>query len=163
GYSPCHWCHVMAHESFEDEATARLMNESFVNVKVDREERPDLDQLYQGVVQLMGRGGGWPLTVFLTPALEPFYGGTYFPPVDGHGLPAFPKLLRTLADVYRTRPEEVRVQAEQFTTGLRHLATWGLEAAPADLSVKDVRAAGLTLAEDLDAVHGGFGSAPKFP
>ena len=163
GYSACHWCHVMAHESFEDEATARLMNEAYVNVKVDREERPDLDQLYQGVVQLMGRGGGWPLTVFLTADLEPFYGGTYFPPVDRHGLPAFPKLLRALADAYRSRPEEVRAQAQQFTAGLRHLSTWGLEAPPAEVSAADVRAAGLALAEDLDSEHGGFGSAPKFP
>src|SRR5450432_1458083 len=125
GYSACHWCHVMAHESFEDEETARLMNAHFINVKVDREERPDLDQLYQGVVQLMGRGGGWPLTVFLTPGLEPFYGGTYFPPADRHGLPAFPKLLLTLAEAFRTRPEEVQAQAKQFTAGLRHLSTWG--------------------------------------
>ncbi|MGO9065997.1 MAG: thioredoxin domain-containing protein [Myxococcaceae bacterium] len=163
GYSACHWCHVMAHESFEDQETARLMNEAYVNVKVDREERPDLDQLYQGVVQLMGRGGGWPLTVFLTPALEPFYGGTYFPPVDRHGLPAFPKLLRALAEAFRLRPSEVRVQAEQFTSGLRHLSTWGLKSAPADVTAEDVRVAGAALAEDLDTVHGGFGSAPKFP
>ena len=163
GYSACHWCHVMAHESFEDAETARLMNEAFINVKVDREERPDLDQLYQGVVQLMGRGGGWPLTVFLTPELVPFYGGTYFPPVDRHGLPAFPKLLRALAEAYRSRPEEVRAQAEQFTLGLRHLSTWGLEAAPGDFTPEDVRAAGVELASDLDRVRGGFGSAPKFP
>ncbi|MGO9832221.1 MAG: thioredoxin domain-containing protein, partial [Myxococcaceae bacterium] len=149
GYSACHWCHVMAHESFEDEETARLMNEAYVNVKVDREERPDLDQLYQGVVQLMGRGGGWPLTVFLTPNLEPFYGGTYFPPVDRHGLPAFPKLLRALADAFRSRPEEGRAQAERFTAGLRHLSTWGLEAAPEELTPRDVRAAGVALAEDV--------------
>ncbi len=163
GYSACHWCHVMAHESFEDVEIARLMNASFVNVKVDREERPDLDQLYQGVVQLMGRGGGWPLTVFLTPALEPFYGGTYFPPVDRHGLPAFPKLLLTLAEAYRTRPEEVRAQAEQFTTGLRHLATFGLKASPTDLTKEDVRTAGAEQARDLDEAYGGFGVAPKFP
>jgi len=163
GYSACHWCHVMAHESFEDEETARLMNAHFINVKVDREERPDLDQLYQGVVQLMGRGGGWPLTVFLTPGLEPFYGGTYFPPADRHGLPAFPKLLLTLADAYRTRPEEVRAQAEQFTTGLRHLSTWGLKASPEDLTEEDVRAAGVAQARELDTELGGFGLAPKFP
>src|SRR5678815_5608493 len=105
GYSACHWCHVMAHESFEDEKIARQMNEHFVNVKIDREERPDLDQLYQGVVQLMGRGGGWPLTVFLTPDLRPFYGGTYFPPVDRHGLPGFPRLLTQLHDAFSTRPD----------------------------------------------------------
>ena len=163
GYSACHWCHVMAHESFEDVETARLMNARFVNVKVDREERPDLDQLYQGVVQLMGRGGGWPLTVFLTPELEPFYGGTYFPPEDRYGMPGFRKLLLALADAYRTRPEEVRAQAEQFTAGLRHLSTWGLEAAASDLAPGDVRNAGAALAGELDREHGGFGTAPKFP
>jgi uncharacterized protein YyaL (SSP411 family) len=163
GYSACHWCHVMAHESFEDAETAKVMNAHFVNVKLDREERPDLDQLYQGVVQLMGRGGGWPLTVFLTPALEPFYGGTYFPPEDRHGLPAFRKLLLALAEAHRERPEEVRAQADRFVAGLRHLSGWGLEAAPADLSPADVRAAGSELARDLDPEHGGFGMAPKFP
>jgi uncharacterized protein YyaL (SSP411 family) len=98
GYSACHWCHVMAHESFEDAATAALMNAHFVCVKVDREERPDLDQLYQGVVQLLGRGGGWPLTVFLTPALKPFFGGTYFPPEPRHGLISFRDLLQRVAE-----------------------------------------------------------------
>ena len=163
GYSACHWCHVMAHESFEDAETARLMNAHFVNVKLDREERPDLDQLYQGVVQLMGRGGGWPLTVFLTPELEPFYGGTYFPPEDRYGMPGFRKLLLALADAYRTRPAEVRAQAEQFTAGLRHLSTWGLEAAAGELLPEDIRRAGAALAGELDPEHGGFGSAPKFP
>jgi uncharacterized protein len=163
GYSACHWCHVMAHESFEDAETARLMNAHFINVKLDREERPDLDQLYQGVVQLMGRGGGWPLTVFLTPALEPFYGGTYFPPVDRHGLPSFQKLLLTLADAYSKRPDEVRAQADQFTTGLRHLSTWGLTASPEDFTPKDVRDAGVAEARELDTELGGFGVAPKFP
>ncbi len=163
GYSACHWCHVMAHECFEDAEIARLMNAHFVNVKVDREERPDLDQLYQGVVQLMGRGGGWPLTVFLTPALEPFYGGTYLPPVERQGLPGFRKLVVTLAEAYRTRPAEVKAQAEQFTTGLRHLSTWGLKASPSDLTREDVRAAGVEQAQTLDDEYGGFGLAPKFP
>jgi uncharacterized protein len=163
GYSACHWCHVMAHECFEDAEIAGLMNAHFLNVKVDREERPDLDQLYQGVVQLMGRGGGWPLTVFLTPSLEPFYGGTYFPPTDRHGLPAFPKLLLTLADAFRTRAEEVASQAEKFTTGLRHLATYGLKASPLDVTKEDVRTAGVEEARDLDETYGGFGMAPKFP
>jgi uncharacterized protein YyaL (SSP411 family) len=113
GYSACHWCHVMAHESFEDDAIAALMNQWFVNVKIDREERPDLDQLYQGVVQLMGRGGGWPLTVFLTPELVPFFGGTYFPSHDKYGMPGFPKVLASLADAWKnergsTRPSSSR-------------------------------------------------------
>jgi uncharacterized protein len=163
GYSACHWCHVMAHECFEDVEIAAVMNANFINVKVDREERPDLDQLYQGVVQLMGRGGGWPLTVFLTPALEPFYGGTYFPPTDRHGLPAFPKLLRTMADAFRTRPKEVAAQAAQFTTGLRHLSTWGLQTSPEDITKDDVRTAGVAQAKELDEEAGGFGIAPKFP
>ena len=163
GYSACHWCHVMAHECFEDAEIARLMNAHFINVKVDREERPDLDQLYQGVVQLMGRGGGWPLTVFLTPALEPFYGGTYFPPTDRHGLPAFPKLLLTLAEAYRARAGEVASQAEKFTAGLRHLSTYGLEASPLDFTKEDVRDAGVEEARELDPEYGGFGMAPKFP
>jgi uncharacterized protein len=163
GYSACHWCHVMAHESFEDAETARLMNAHFVNIKVDREERPDLDQLYQGVVQLMGRGGGWPLTVFLTPQLAPFYGGTYFPPEERYGMPAFRRLLLALAEAYRTRPGEVREQARQFVAGLRHLSTWGLEGAPGELTAAEVRQAGTELAQDLDAEQGGFGTAPKFP
>src|SRR5689334_19814123 len=108
GYSACHWCHVMAHESFEDPAIARLMNEWFINIKVDREERPDVDQIYQGVVQLMGQGGGWPLTVFLTPERVPFYGGTYFPPADRYGRPGFPRLLEGLHDAWVHRQDEVR-------------------------------------------------------
>src|SRR5271156_2569283 len=98
GYSACHWCHVMAHESFEDTPTAGLMNELFVNIKVDREERPDLDKIYQVVVQLMGRSGGWPLTVFLTPDQRPFFAGTYFPPADRHGMPGFSRVLRAMAE-----------------------------------------------------------------
>ncbi len=103
GYSACHWCHVMERESFENEAIARAMNELFVSVKVDREERPDLDHVYQLVVQLMGRSGGWPLTVFLTPDQKPFFGGTYFPPTDRYGMPGFPKVLEAVAEAYRAR------------------------------------------------------------
>src|SRR5215475_1878349 len=98
GYAACHWCHVMAHESFENPAIAALMNEHFVNIKVDREERPDIDEIYQKVVALMGQGGGWPLTVFLTPDQRPFYAGTYFPPDDRYGRPGFPRLLNALAE-----------------------------------------------------------------
>src|SRR6185437_11223893 len=100
GYSACHWCHVMAHESFEDPAIAKLMNDSFVCIKVDREERPDLDQIYQGVAQALTGGGGWPLTVFLTPELRPFYGGTYFPPEDRYGRPGFARVLAALSQAY---------------------------------------------------------------
>ena len=107
GYSACHWCHVMERESFEDPEIARIMNEHFVNVKVDREERPDVDQIYMQAVQAMTGHGGWPMTVFLTPEGVPFYGGTYFPPTPRHGLPAFPQLLRAIAEAWRTRREEV--------------------------------------------------------
>ncbi len=112
GYSACHWCHVMEHESFENESIARLMNENYVNIKVDREERPDLDQIYMTAVQMMTRHGGWPLTVFLTPDLVPFYGGTYFPPEDRYNMPGFPRILLGVADAYRTqarRGQAVRV------------------------------------------------------
>jgi uncharacterized protein YyaL (SSP411 family) len=163
GYSACHWCHVMAHESVEDPKVAELMNAGFVNIKVDREERPDLDQLYQGVVALTGRGGGWPLTVFLTPQLRPFFGGTYFPPQDRYGMPGFPKILRGLSEAWNNRAEEVASQAKQFEAGLAQLAQYGLEAAPAELRPEDIAAASADLEPQIDWTHGGFGNAPKFP
>jgi len=163
GYSACHWCHVMAHESFEDPGTAQRMNADFVNVKVDREERPDLDQVYQGVVQLMGGQGGWPLTVFLTPELVPFYGGTYFPPEPRHGLPSFGMLLEALSRAWTERRAEVLAQAGEFKSGLRQLATYGLGTLVTPVSGEDVVAAAKTLARALDPVEGGFGGAPKFP
>ena len=163
GYSACHWCHVMAHESFEDPATARSMNAHFVNVKVDREERPDLDQVYQGVVQLMGAQGGWPLTVFLTPDLVPFYGGTYFPPEPRHGLPSFRTLLEALARAWTEQRDKVLEQAAEFKDGLRQLATYGLGTLVTPVSGDDVAAAGRALARALDPMEGGFGGAPKFP
>ena len=163
GYSACHWCHVMAHESFEDPATAALMNAHFVNVKVDREERPDLDQVYQGVVQLMGGQGGWPLTVFLTPDLVPFYGGTYFPPEPRHGLPSFRMLLEALSRAWSEQPDQVQAQAGEFKDGLRQLATYGLGNLTTPVTGDDVTAAGRSLARALDPAEGGFGGAPKFP
>jgi len=163
GYSACHWCHVMAHESFEDPATAQQMNADFLNVKVDREERPDLDQIYQGVVQLMGGQGGWPLTVFLTPELVPFYGGTYFPPEPRHGLPSFRMLLEALSRAWTEERDKVLEQAGEFKSGLRQLATYGLGTLVTPVSGDDVAAAGGALARALDPVEGGFGSAPKFP
>src|SRR3989338_7532359 len=114
GYSACHWCHVMERESFEDSEIARLMNELFVNIKVDREERPDVDQIYMQAVQAMTGHGGWPMTVFLTPDGVPFYGGTYFPPVERQGMPAFPRLLAALADAYRNRRAEVLQSGRQL-------------------------------------------------
>ena len=122
GYAACHWCHVMEHESFENEATAKLMNEHFVNVKVDREERPDLDQIYQLVVQLMGRSGGWPLTVFLTPDQRPFFGGTYFPPRERYGMPSFAKVLEAVAETYRARRGEVDDQSAELTKAIGEAA-----------------------------------------
>jgi uncharacterized protein YyaL (SSP411 family) len=163
GYSACHWCHVMAHESFESPETARLMNDGFINIKVDREERPDLDQIYQGVVQLMGQGGGWPLTVFLTPDLKPFYGGTYFPPQDRYGRPGFPRLLASLRDAWVNKRADVLRQAALFEEGLGELAAYGLDAAPGTLTARDVVAMGQHMARQVDPVHGGFGGAPKFP
>src|SRR3954466_13715581 len=111
GYSTCYWCHVMERQSFENEAIAREMNERFINIKVDREERPDVDQLYMNAVQVLTRHGGWPMSVFLTPDLKPFYGGTYFPPEDAHGRPGFPTLLRGIDDAYRNRRQEVEKSA----------------------------------------------------
>src|SRR5205823_12531217 len=119
GYSACHWCHVMERESFEDEEIARLMNDNFVCIKVDREERPDLDQIYMNAVQMMTRHGGWPLTVFLTPDLVPFYGGTYFPPEDRYQMPGFPRILQAVAETYRTRPDEVKQSAWEILSELR--------------------------------------------
>ncbi|MBX7115965.1 MAG: thioredoxin domain-containing protein [Myxococcaceae bacterium] len=163
GYSACHWCHVMAHESFEDAATAELMNRYFVNIKVDREERPDVDQLYQGVVQLLGRGGGWPLTVFLTPDLRPFFGGTYFPKQARYGLPGFGTLLESLHDAWKNRREEVEGQAAQFKEGLAHYTAYGLDSTPSEVRPDDVVTAARGVQRRIDPVHGGFGGAPKFP
>jgi uncharacterized protein YyaL (SSP411 family) len=163
GYSACHWCHVMAHESFENAEIAKLMNESFINVKVDREERPDLDQLYQGVVQLMGRGGGWPLTVFLTPDLRPFFGGTYFPPADRFGIPGFPKILRAVSTGWEQQRDQFTAQSKQFEAGLAALAASSLEAPGSNLDARDVISSAEELEGLVDWTHGGFGHAPKFP
>ncbi|HLE62228.1 MAG TPA: thioredoxin domain-containing protein, partial [Pyrinomonadaceae bacterium] len=125
GYSACHWCHVMAHESFENDAIARLMNDNFVNIKVDREERPDLDQIYMNAVQMMTHHGGWPMTVFLTPDGVPFYGGTYFPPEDRYNMPGFPKLLLSVADAYRERPDDIARTTESLLEELRRVSVAG--------------------------------------
>src|SRR5271154_5536270 len=122
GYSACHWCHVMERESFENEEIARLMNENFVCIKVDREERPDLDQIYMDAVQLLTGRGGWPLTMFLTPEGKPFYGGTYFPPEDRHGLPGFPRVLDAVANAYHNQPQDVGHNVERLTAALGSLS-----------------------------------------
>src|SRR6266511_3403509 len=129
GYSACHWCHVMEHESFEDEATAALMNERFVSVKVDREERPDLDQIYMTAVQGLTGRGGWPMTVFLTPDGMPFYGGTYYPPEDRMGMPGFRRVLLSVSDAYKGQRSQVDLQAERLTAFINEQT---LMHAPAD-------------------------------
>ncbi|HEV2861839.1 MAG TPA: thioredoxin domain-containing protein [Pyrinomonadaceae bacterium] len=161
GYSACHWCHVMERESFENEEIARLMNENFVNIKVDREERPDLDQIYMSAVQMMTRHGGWPLTVFLTPDLVPFYGGTYFPPEDRYNMPGFPRILAGVADAYRTRPEEVKQSSWEILSELRRMNITSESADSLSTSLLDT--ARHALARSYDSRHGGFGGAPKFP
>ena len=161
GYSACHWCHVMERESFENEQIAALMNEHFVNIKVDREERPDLDHIYQTAVQLLTGQGGWPLTMFLTPEQEPFYGGTYFPPDDRYGRPGFPRLLHALADAYHNRQEDVAKSTTEIREAMQKLS--GFHGGDGDLSMEVVTNAVRTLASNVDMVHGGFGSQPKFP
>ncbi len=164
GYSACHWCHVMAHESFEDEATAAVMNEHFVNIKVDREERPDLDKIHQNAHYLLTRRpGGWPLTIFLTPELVPFYSGTYFPPEPRHGLPGFRDLLVNVARAYREQKAAITQQSEALREALARLAEGGSAVTPSLLSTAPVEAARKALAREFDARHGGFGQAPKFP
>jgi hypothetical protein len=163
GYSACHWCHVMAHESFEDPEIAALMNENFVNIKVDREERPDLDQIYQAAhAMLTRRGGGWPLTMFLTPGQEPFFSGTYFPKTSRYGLPSFAELLSKVAAAYRDHPAAI---AEQNARLKAALALTNPEPAAADgmLSSDAVRHALAALERSFDPEYGGFGRAPKFP
>ena len=161
GYAACHWCHVMAHESFEDEGIAAIMNEHFVCIKVDREERPDLDAIYMRAVQSMTGHGGWPMTVFLTPEGEPFYGGTYFPPVDRHGLPSFRRVLEAVADSYTKRPESVA--ASVATVRRIYDAPTGQAGPGVVIDGAFLDEAFRRIASGYDSVHGGFGGAPKFP
>ena len=161
GYSACHWCHVMERESFENEDIAALMNRLFVSIKVDREERPDVDQIYMQAVQSMTGRGGWPMTVFLTPDGTPFYGGTYFPPVDRHGMPAFPRLLESIADAYRSRRGEVAESGRQLLEEMRQGER--LRRSASLLTEDVIRAAYQGLAGQFDERRGGLGQAPKFP
>ena len=161
GYSACHWCHVMERESFEDDDIAGVMNRHFVNVKVDREERPDVDQIYMEAVQSMTGHGGWPMTVFLTPEGVPFYGGTYFPPTDRHGLPGFPRLLEAIADAWRSRRAEVVASGQKLTAQLGQGAR--LRGASTDLSEEMLSSAFEALSSQFDEEFGGLGGAPKFP
>ncbi|MEP7086695.1 MAG: thioredoxin domain-containing protein [Gemmatimonadota bacterium] len=161
GYAACHWCHVMAHESFEDPATAAVMNELYVNIKVDREERPDIDAIYMSAVQAMTGQGGWPMTMFLTPEGVPYHGGTYYPPTDRHGMPSFVRVLRSVADAYRTRRGDVldtAARVRELYAGAKQAAASMGELTPAQL---DAAARGIVAR--YDARNGGFEGAPKFP
>ena len=159
GYAACHWCHVMEHESFEDAATAALMNEHFVSVKVDREERPDIDSVYMDAVVSLTGHGGWPMTVFLTPAGAPFFGGTYYPPEPRHGLPSFPQLLQAIADAWRERRSDIERDAGAITEQLRRTAEPSREPLTSSLLTDAARG----LRQQFDPEWGGFGPAPKFP
>ena len=161
GYAACHWCHVMAHESFEDAATAEVMNRDFIPVKVDREERPDVDSIYMDAVQAMTGHGGWPMTVFLTPEGTPFFGGTYFPPEDRHGMPAFTTLLRAVSEAWRERRSEIEDQGRRL---IEHVNV-GARLKPSNdpLGAEVLERAYKGLRERFDPAYGGFGGAPKFP
>jgi uncharacterized protein len=161
GYSACHWCHVMERESFENPDIAALMNEHFVNIKVDREERPDLDQIYMSAVQAMTGHGGWPMSVFLTPELEPFFGGTYFPPADSRGMAGFPRVLLSVHRAWQERHDEIKESAAEMTGQLRALGR--LPKGSGALDVKLLDQAARTTMRSFDPLHGGFGHAPKFP
>ncbi len=159
GYSACHWCHVMEHESFEDDATAELMNRLFVCVKIDREERPDVDAIYMDAVVSLTGHGGWPMTVFTTPDRRPFWGGTYFPPEPRGGMPSFAQVLDAVADAYRNRRSEVGRQADELTATIGRLTAGAKTPLTAELPAAAIAA----LEQQFDGVHGGFGGAPKFP
>jgi uncharacterized protein len=163
GYSACHWCHVMAHESFEDPATAEVMNRLFVNVKVDREERPDVDSVYMTAVQSMTGRGGWPMTVFLTPDGKPFYGGTYYPKEDRHGLPGFTKLLEAIDEAWQERRDELLTQAGRLSAALARSGELPGAGDASGLGVSVLDRGAAQLAAQYDTRFGGFGGAPKFP
>src|SRR3954463_9778120 len=160
GYAACHWCHVMERESFENQAIAAQMNESFVCIKVDREERPDLDDIYMSATVAMSGSGGWPMTVFLTPDQQPFFAGTYFPPVDRYGRPGFKTLLERIADLWSRDRGGLTAQAAEVTQFLRE----NTRAAPGlSVGVEEMKKAVAQLTRDFDERWGGFGRAPKFP
>ncbi len=161
GYSACHWCHVMEHESFEDEAVAALQNEHFVNIKVDMEERPDVDQIYMNFVQLTTGRGGWPMNVFLTPDKRPFYGGTYFPPASRYNMPSWPQILTSIAEAFKSKRDELEKSANDIVCELRRLSV--VETASGELSTELLDLAFTSFSRTFDTVNGGFGGAPKFP
>ncbi len=162
GYAACHWCHVMAHESFEDEATARFMNEHFVNIKVDREERPDLDSIYMNAVVAMTGQGGWPMSVFLTPDGKPFYGGTYFPKTPRYGMPSFMQVLQGIANAWKTQRADIEHNRAEMQ---KALSESGVPRTEQDipLTTRTLELALNNIARAFDNENGGWGGAPKFP
>ncbi|WP_413204520.1 thioredoxin domain-containing protein [Rhodospirillum sp. A1_3_36] len=162
GYAACHWCHVMAHESFENPEIANQMNALFINIKVDREERPDVDALYQGALSMTGERGGWPLTMFLTPAGEPFVGGTYFPSDNRYGRPGFPSVLAHVSKIFHEQPDRIRQTADSLKEGLIQVNADGASTAP-PLSIPKLNEFANSLVQHLDPHRGGVGQAPKFP
>jgi uncharacterized protein YyaL (SSP411 family) len=161
GYSACHWCHVMERESFEDPKIGQLLNDHFVSIKVDREERPDLDQIYMTAVQLLTRQGGWPMSMFLTPDLKPFYGGTYFPPTQNYGRPSFTQVLNAIIDAWANRRQAIAEAADELTGNLQRVLQ--VESSPGELNDGLLCKAASQLGQRFDPIHGGFGGAPKFP
>ncbi len=162
GYAACHWCHVMAHESFEDHEVAAILNEHFVSIKVDREERPDLDRIYMAAVQALTDSGGWPMSVFLTPNGHPFFGGTYFPPTPRYGMPSFTQILHSVIDAWQNRRQELLAGGQQLVDALerQHQA---LSATDQDLQAATLTTALRNLRQRFDPRNGGWGEAPKFP
>ena len=160
GYSACHWCHVMAHESFEDERIAEILNQHFVNIKVDREERPDLDRIYMNAVQALTGSGGWPMSVFLSPDGQPFYGGTYFPPTRRYGMASFAEVLMAVVDAWQNRRQEITNSSQRIVEAIKRQSAVGERKSP-DSATLD--SAFQTLLRDYDHVHGGWGGGPKFP
>src|SRR5512138_1301953 len=162
GYAACHWCHVMADESFEDEETAVFMNEHFVSIKVDREERPDIDAIYMQATVAMTGSGGWPMSVFLTPELQPFYAGTYFPPVQRSNMPAFRDILAGIARAWQEEPDEIARVSSQVGSHLQQ-AISSNQAGDATFTQTDLDSAAKSLVDSYDWGYGGWGAAPKFP
>src|SRR5690349_7211787 len=166
GYAACHWCHVMERESFEDEATAEIMNKYFINIKIDREERPDLDHIYIDAVQAMTGSGGWPLNVFLTPQKKPFYGGTYFPPERAYNRMSWKETLVALHEAYVNKKNEIETQAENLTKYIHDANSFGLAKSgenQIDFSNEDIQTIAGNILKNADSIWGGFGNAPKFP
>jgi uncharacterized protein YyaL (SSP411 family) len=163
GYSACHWCHVMAHESFEDEEVAAILNQDFVSIKVDREERPDLDRIYMSAVQAMTGSGGWPMSVFLTPQGRPFYGGTYFPPEPRYGMPTFTDVLRAVADGWQNRRWELVESGQRLLTVIEQQSAISTNSKPETLNPETLGTAFENLWQRFDRTHAGWGSGPKFP